>query len=244
MTLRMATKGMGRLQENAKGVAPHEETSRYYDNFYEEIHYKGAMGRYSELAHWFIEKRLKTATHYSQVLEIGAGSGEHLKQVRHSFDRYVCLDIYPPKIPKKFHKVEFIQGDAEEMPFDNNTFDRILNVCVLHHVGHVEKVAQEMLRVSKDGAILNLYVSCDPGMIYRWIRHWSSHLKTSLKMNVSMRETKYLWALEHRSNFLAIKSILYWIFRDHKVSVRRFPFPYLSWNFNLFTVFEIKIKKS
>ena len=221
-----------------------EQVKEYYGETYGKVHNSGAVGAYSALAHRFLESKLGSKANFSKVLEIGAGKGEHLRYVKHSFDEYVALDLNSSFEDSSIYpKVRFVQADAKEMPFPDNYFDRILNVCVLHHVSEIELVAKELRRVSADKSILTIFVPCDPGMFYRWVRHWSSHLKIARVMGIGMKETKYIWAKEHRGHYLGVKSVLEFIFSKDRIRVRRFPFPFFSWNANLFTVFEIKVNK-
>ncbi|MHB9143644.1 MAG: methyltransferase domain-containing protein, partial [Paludibacter sp.] len=48
-----------------------------------------------------------------------------------------------------FANVEFIQGDIEEMPLENNQFDVIVSNCVLNLVPDKNKAFSEMYRVLK-----------------------------------------------------------------------------------------------
>jgi len=48
-----------------------------------------------------------------------------------------------------YSNVEFVQGDIEEMPFDDNQFDVIVSNCVLNLVPNKQKAFSEMYRVLK-----------------------------------------------------------------------------------------------
>jgi ubiquinone/menaquinone biosynthesis C-methylase UbiE len=187
---------------------------------------------------------------FESVLEIGGGTGEHLPYVRHDFEEYTIVDVsdiaeeklvIPRNIPAK--KVKFILGDASKLPMESNRFDRVIVTCVLHHIPNLELAAMEIKRVAKNGAILDFYVPCDPGLVYRWARHWTSHLKQKKLMDLSWAEVKYLWATEHRNNYLGILFTIKEIFTDDKILVRRLPIPFFSWNFNLFSMVRIRVMK-
>lgn len=218
-----------------------KDTSEYYDEAFNKIHYSGAIGIYSGILHRGLEKNTKPF--YSRVLELGAGSGEHLQFVQHNFDEYICLDLeLPDKLPIRLG-VKFVQGDAEKLTYQEGEFDRVLNVCLLHHVSSAEKVLREMRRVTKTGGQINIFLPCDPGMVYRWIRHWTTHKKTSKVMKKPMHFVKYMWAIEHKGHFLAVKSLITEIFKEDRVRVKRYPFQFFSWNANLFVHYSI-IKNS
>ena len=57
-------------------------------------------------------------------------------------------------------EAEFVQGDAEEMPFDDETFDVIVSQNMMWTVPHPDKVLSEWYRVLKPGGCL-VYVDGD-----------------------------------------------------------------------------------
>ena len=227
-----------------------DKFNNYYGGKYCANHYKGILGFFTTNYHRLLEIHHSRDANFKSVLEIGGGTGEHLAHVRHHFDTYMIIDIseiaeknlvIPPSIPSD--KVHFILADASEMPFEDNCFDRVLGTCVLHHIPNLELAVLESRRVAKDGAYIDFYVPCDPGMIYRWARHWTSHFKQKKLMKLSWSEVKYLWATEHRNHYLGVIFTVREIFKDDEVEVRSFPFRFLSWNLNLFTVLRIKVLK-
>ena len=61
-------------------------SQKYYLGCYKSIHYKGLLGAFTRKYHYKLEKgRTKE---FSSTLEIGAGSGEHLRYVNHKFEKY------------------------------------------------------------------------------------------------------------------------------------------------------------
>ncbi len=88
------------------------------------------------------------------VLEIGSGSNPFLRSD-------VLLDKYPI-ISKEhrsnlkvaeIHKRPFVLGDAEELPFLNNSFDFIIARHVLEHLNNPRKFIGELKRISKGAFI-------------------------------------------------------------------------------------------
>jgi ubiquinone/menaquinone biosynthesis C-methylase UbiE len=74
-------------------------------------------------------------------------------------------------------RIKFILAYATSIPSGHNLFDRVIVTCVLHHIPNLELALTEIRRVAKPGAQINLYVPCDPGSLYRGVRHWTSHFK-------------------------------------------------------------------
>ncbi len=221
--------------------------NRYYANIYSETHYNGSLGFFTRFYHTKLEKKINGV--YQNVLEIGSGKGEHVEFVKHEFSNYQLLDIAEQNVKEKVplylrDRVSFKQGNAADLPFTESKFERCIATCVLLHIPNIEEVLLELRRVTKDQGIISLYLPCDPGMGYRWIRHFASHKKQQKALNISMKQTKYLWSLEHRNHFLGVLSALKLIFDEDQISIKRYPFYGLSWNFNLFIIITIRISKN
>ena len=50
------------------------------------------------------------------------------------------------------HKVQFMLGDSQCLPFEDNTFDVVINECAVGIPDDSQKVLHEMVRVVKPGA--------------------------------------------------------------------------------------------
>jgi phosphatidylethanolamine/phosphatidyl-N-methylethanolamine N-methyltransferase len=227
-----------------------EKYSNYYKRHYWNVHYKGLLSFFTNGIHRKLEKDNVTGQFYSNVLEIGGGAGEHLKFVRHGFETYLLLDISENtegllrvKSDPRASQIRFVLADAAKIPLKNDDFDRVLVTCVLHHIPNLEMALAEIRRVAKSGAKIDIYLPCDPGMLYRWIRHWVSHFKQKRIMELTWVEVKHLWALEHRNHYLAILSLIRGIFIYDDVRIKRYPFRLFSWNLNLYSLICIQIKK-
>jgi SAM-dependent methyltransferase len=93
----------------------------------------------------------------SKVLDIGCGNGKNMKYgaqrlqmvgLEHSASlTEICLS----------ETLQVIQGDARNLPFEDNTFDAIIMIAVIHHIHPDEhyKVLEEIQHVLKpDGTCL------------------------------------------------------------------------------------------
>jgi ubiquinone/menaquinone biosynthesis C-methylase UbiE len=223
-----------------------ELSKKYYSEAFSGVQYTGSLGWFSNFYHKKLDNGLD-GQFFSTILEIGSGKGEHVSFIQHGYEKYELIDANSEEpfvaVPKELlSKLNFTNCDANVLPFSDEHFDRCLATCVLLHVSNLEKVLLELRRVTKPGGLITLYLPCDPGIVYRWIRHWISHKKQSTALQISMLETKYLWSIEHRNHFLGVLSAIKYIFEADKLTIKRFPFPKLSWNLNLFLVITI-IKK-
>ena len=102
---------------------------------------------------------IKTGHH---VLDLGSGAGNDCfvaRAIVGETGKVTGLDFTDAMIIKAiennkklgFTNVEFIQGDIEEMPLPDNTFDVIVSNCVLNLVPDKDKAFAHMIRVLKPG---------------------------------------------------------------------------------------------
>jgi len=88
------------------------------------------------------------------VLEVGCGGGKALEMFAMSGYRAVGIDNndVPLYVCKK-KGLEVYKGDAQNLDFDDNSFDTVFSMHVLEHVDDDKKAIQESLRVAKYRAI-------------------------------------------------------------------------------------------
>lgn len=100
------------------------------------------------------------------VLEIGCGVGTDLSQYAKNGAKVTGIDLTPRGIAvarKRFRimglKGKLLVGDAENLPFKDNSFDIVYSFGVLHHTPNTQKAINEIHRVLKPGgkAIVMLY---------------------------------------------------------------------------------------
>jgi 2-polyprenyl-3-methyl-5-hydroxy-6-metoxy-1,4-benzoquinol methylase len=98
-----------------------------------------------------IEKDLK-------VLELGCGTGIFTEEIAKSGASITAIDISEEflsiarkKVPLKY--VTFKNTSAEDMDFDDDTFDAVYGSSVLHHL-HINTALKEIRRVLKPGGRL------------------------------------------------------------------------------------------
>lgn len=92
-----------------------------------------------------------------EILEVGAGTGRLTTQLIHFGARLTALDISPQMLEilkKKNSKLKTIVGDAESLPFADNTFDMVIAVFLIVHLKDPKIFFDEAYRVLKDGGCL------------------------------------------------------------------------------------------
>jgi len=96
------------------------------------------------------------------VLDLGSGAGNDCfvaRAIVGESGKVTGIDFTQAMIEKAiknteklgYSNVEFVQGDIEEMPLPDNSFDVVISNCVLNLVPDKEKAFKEIFRVLKPG---------------------------------------------------------------------------------------------
>ena len=158
----------------------HDAYLKQWAALYEGKNYdQGLTGYFLKRSHLWAETSFGPETHFGQVLEVGAGTGVHIRYVRHSFDRYFITDLNPPLMekigiserPGKGGRIVVLPQDARRLSFAEGSFDRVIAAHVLEHLYQPHEVLREWVRVLKPGGVLTLVLPCDPGLLWRLGRY-------------------------------------------------------------------------
>ena len=100
-----------------------------------------------------------------KVLEVGCGRGFYVKTLKEVWPglQVTGVDLNPKYLEqaKEFKgdlRVELRVADATDLPFADDTFDRIIASEVLEHIPNDEKAISEIFRVLKPGGIVMITV--------------------------------------------------------------------------------------
>jgi len=126
-----------------------------------------------------------------QVLEVGCGHGggaSYLVRTLHPAS-YTGLDLNPTGIAfcRKRHKLaglDFVQGDAENLPFPDQSFDAVVNIDSAYHYLHYPRFLAEVVRVLRPGGHF-LYVD---GRLREQIPQWEAALAATPLRMLSQRD--------------------------------------------------------
>lgn len=92
-----------------------------------------------------------------RILDIAAGTGTSSVALQRSGARVVAVDFSPGMIAegrRKHKKIEFIEANAEKLPFGDNEFDAVTISFGLRNVSQPKVALSEMYRVLKPGGRL------------------------------------------------------------------------------------------
>ena len=98
-------------------------------------------------------------------LDVATGTGDIAFEIRKKYKSKIIgldlsinmLEIAKQKAKnKKIEDIKFIEGDAENLPFEDNTFDKVLISYGLRNLGDTEKGIEEFYRVLKPGGAVGV----------------------------------------------------------------------------------------
>ena len=109
-----------------------------------------------------------------RVLEVGCGNGYTLGKYAQAGAEVYGIDVTETAVDisrKRFVfqklKGDFIVGNAEDLPYENDFFDCVCSMGVLHHVPDTEKAVSEIHRCLKPGGRLIVMVYHRDSIPYR-----------------------------------------------------------------------------
>lgn len=100
------------------------------------------------------------ALQFSNLLDVGCGTGELLKQLTADYTsvQFTGVDLSEKMLGvaqiKLKDTAKLVLGDAENLLFDDNSFDLVICNDSFHHYPHPQKAIFEFWRILKKGGIL------------------------------------------------------------------------------------------
>jgi ubiquinone/menaquinone biosynthesis C-methylase UbiE len=160
-----------------------------YDSLYEEVEAgldrDGLLVAIDELEdmfrlrrHMAVEEMELSALRGQRVLEVGPGAGGHSALFARHGAVMTSIDVTYDRARATQRKFDLmgelaegcaaLQGDAENLPFPDGTFDIVYSNGVLHHTHDTEKAIAEVYRVLKPGGRAVIMLYCKDSWHY-WI---------------------------------------------------------------------------
>ena len=176
---------------------------------YDKINRFATLGQVSKWRR-MVQDRLPVK---GRILEVGCGPGSFAEEVVGR--DLVCLDPIPEMLrcaesrvnPKRAARgdsaVEFVEATAEDLPFDDNSFDAVCSLFSFRDWYDKRAGLSEVLRVLKPGGII---VIVDPAKINRlhgvlgwlWMRIW---VGTYARLVYSKSDHPWRWLTRTYSSF-------------------------------------------
>ena len=227
-----------------KNEPSYQEYMVKWAEVYQKSNYdRGLSAWFLRKSHEWCEERFTKNDMFEKVLEVGAGTGEHIKYIRHRFNEYWATDanltmlnqVTEKAMSEKIGNVFVQEEDATKLSFSDGNFDRVIATHVLEHIPEPHKVLKEWARVIKPGGILSLALPCDPGFAWRFGRMLGPR-KTFQKVGI---DYDYWMAREHINSINNLVTFVRYYFPV--IQEQWLPCRIPSMDINLFYIVHIKI---
>jgi ubiquinone/menaquinone biosynthesis C-methylase UbiE len=173
---------MAEMEELNMEVAP--EALERQKKFYDERYAAGYMESfeydvYERCRLYTVQKVLATLPVPKKILDYGCGQGRYIAELRKIFtlaDISGCdvsdqgLEIARTNNPG----VSFLGMDNESIDCLDESFDLVISIEVLEHVGDVRKAIQEIVRVLRPGGTALITTPCANRFSLEWVRNFLS----------------------------------------------------------------------
>jgi ubiquinone/menaquinone biosynthesis C-methylase UbiE len=190
-------------------------SSQNLDSIQAKYTYRNPLLRYANRR--FLETILEmlSLVSFNSLLDVGSGEGVVLGLINESHDvRLLGMDLDPKRIQvaqQLTPSESFFVGDAQVLPFEDNSFDIIIMLEVLEHVGNPRLALSEAHRVTRNyllasvphepwwrlGNLVRLKYLRSFGNTPEHIHHWTlSGFQSLIRSRFSILATKTpaLWS--------------------------------------------------
>jgi ubiquinone/menaquinone biosynthesis C-methylase UbiE len=162
----------------ARNTENPDDVLKDYDEWHR--HMKNAGESVSPLDHPWYESVYREIRDYPacRVLEVGCGRGGFAIWLSKNAPQFkitaldfsgAAIEIARETAAAEGAAVEFVQGDAQALPFERESFDLVISCECMEHVPDPEKMACELARVLKPGGRLALTTPSQlNGMLIAW----------------------------------------------------------------------------
>lgn len=182
--------------------------------------------------HGIVERGHDHSQHFSKVLEIGAGTGDHIAFVKHTYDEYFATDFNKEavRIGSQNHqgsgKIHFEVQDALVLQYPDSHFDRLISIYTLEHLPQPHVALSEWKRVLKKGGQIDIVIPTEGGIAWNLGRH----LTTRRQYKKLGFDLDYIIAREHINACYRLVAIIRHYFKLERESWFPFkvPTPHLN----------------
>ena len=243
MPFRMPAFTSRRSSRHEDADAPaYGDPETFYRDHYAQLPFGHVNGFVTRLSHGALERPFGVEVNFPSVLEVGAGEGLHLPFVRHRFDRYLATDVSAEAISRATEvlkhdpRVTAAVVDAEELPFPDGSFDRLVATCVLIHLANPERALTDWRRVVRCGGVLSMYLPHENGIPLR--------LGRAVSTAPAVRRSGFegyplLLAREHRNSSRALDVLIRHVFRHDSLVAGGWPIRAAPLGARVFTAYHV-----
>jgi len=146
----------------------------FYKGYADHINVKRLYSKYS-LRSYIHRQQYESILYFvkpdMKVLDAGSGEGTLSIMLAQKGAIVTACDLSEPNISasrryalenKVGDKIEFLIGDAEKLPFPDNSFDLVVSSHVLEHLPDFDQGLREVIRVTKKCAVIAIPTILNP----------------------------------------------------------------------------------
>ena len=169
-----AAAALARIEEVRSQMTTHQATREEAASVARTIWALGDYHRFAKELFWELGPVLVEATGISQgdrVLDVAAGTGNVSIRAAERGAEVVALDITPESLAAGSNEAEslglsidWVEGDAQELPFEDASFDVITSSAGAMFAPDHQAVGDEMLRVCRPGGTIGLITFVNEGV--------------------------------------------------------------------------------
>ena len=160
-----------------------------------------------------------------RVLDVATGSGNAALAAARRGCSVVGLDYVPALLDRarlradaEGLEAEFVEGDAESLPFADGSFDVVSSVFGAMFAPNQEQTARELVRVCRSGGRIGLAAHTPEGFVGQLFKTYANHVPPPVGLR-----SPVLWGTEERLRELFGEEIA-----DMRVAKRHYVFRYRS----------------
>ncbi len=169
-----AVAALARIEEVRSQMTTHEATREEAASVARTIWALGDYHRFAKELFWELGPVLAEATGISQgdrVLDVATGTGNVAIRAAERGAEVAALDITPESLAAGRREaeslalsIEWVEGDAQELPFEDASFDVVTSSAGAMFAPDHQAVADEMLRVCRPGGAIGLITFVNEGV--------------------------------------------------------------------------------
>jgi len=142
------------------------------------------------------------------ILEVACGTGRFSVELSENGANVTGVDISRPMLTKGVGKarerglaVEFMRGDAKQLPFPDDSFDLVLGMRFFHLIDEPEEYLREMARVSKSRVVFDTFNKKSARVVYNRFLPMGSRLYSEEDID-SVTESAGVELVERSDDFV------------------------------------------
>lgn len=150
---------------------------------------------------------MATIKNGENILDIATGTGDLAIEIKQIYPecKVFGLDFSPKMLEiarKKNSEIDFIEGDALSLPFDNSSLDKCFISYGIRNVDSVERCISEIFRVlNPNGKMVILETGKPNGIIYPFYRLYTKYILPILGKFLSKDKDSYIYLSQTANDF-------------------------------------------